>query len=101
MSDTNDKGAPSHGTPSTPRSNSNSAQDQRKRLIDWLITHGSIDTITARRVLDILMPAARFHELRHRFGHNIDTVRIKQPTECGKLHTVAKYVLRAGVRHEQ
>ena len=90
---TNNKGAPSTGTPSTPRSNSNSAQDQRKRLIDWLLTHGSIDTITARRELDILCPAARVLELRHRFGHNIDTVRTKQPTDCGKLHTVALYVL--------
>ena len=72
--------------------NSNSAQDQRKRLLDYLRTHGSIDTITARRELDIMMPAARVHELRHRFGQRIDTVRTKQPTECGRLHTVAQYV---------
>ncbi len=77
---------------------SNSAQDQRKRLLDYLRTHGSIDTITARRELDILMPAARLHELRHKFGHRIDTVRTKQPTECGKLHTVAKYVLLGEVQ---
>ena len=95
---TNNEAAPGNGTASTPRSHSNSAQDQRKRLIDWLITHGSIDTITARRELDILCPAARVLELRHRFGHSIDTVRTKQPTECGKLHTVAKYVLLAEVQ---
>lgn len=95
---TNDKGAPVHGTPSkTPRGNSNSTAAQRKRLIDWLHIHGSIDTITARRELDILMPGARIHELRHKLGHRIDTVRTKQPTECGKLHTVAKYVLIGGV----
>ena len=72
---------------------SNSTEAQRKRLLDYLKAYGSIDTITARRELDILMPAARLHELRHRFGHRIDTVRTKQPTDCGKLHTVAKYVL--------
>ena len=77
---------------------SNSAQDQRKRLLDYLRTYGAVDTITARRELDILMPAARLHELRHRFGHHIDTVRTKQPTECGKLHTVAKYVLLGEVQ---
>ena len=76
-----------------PASNPNSAQDQRKRLLDYLRAYGSIDTITARRELDIMMPGARVHELRHRFGHAIDTVRIKQPTECGKLHSVALYVL--------
>ncbi len=95
---TQTKGAPATERPQTPRSNSNSAQDQRKRLIDWLMTYGSIDTITARRELDILCPAARVLELRHRFGHSIDTVRTKQPTECGKLHTVAKYVLLAEVQ---
>lgn len=92
---TNNKGAPSDGTPSTPRGNSNSAHDQRQKLLDWLRVHGQIDTITARRELDILMPGARIHELRHRFGHAIDTVRTKQPTECGKLHRVALYVLKA------
>ncbi len=97
---TNNEAAPGNGTASTPRSHSNSAQDQRKRLIDWLMTYGSIDTVTARRVLDIMMPGARVHELRHRFGHAIDTVRIKQPTECGKLHTVALYVLKGWVCHE-
>ena len=98
MDTTNNKGAPSNGTPSTPRSNSNSAQDQRKRLLDYLRTRGSIDTITARRELDILCPAARVLELRHKYGHRIDTVKIMQPTDCGKLHTVAKYVLLAEVQ---
>ncbi len=71
---TNNRGAPSNGTPPTPRSNSNSAQDQRKRLLDYLQAYVTIDTITARRDLDIMMPGARVHELRHRFGHAIDCV---------------------------
>jgi hypothetical protein len=101
MDTTNDKGAPRSGTPSkTPPNNSNSAHDQRKLLIDWLIEHGSIDTITARRELDILMPGARIHELRHKHGHAIDTVTIIQASECGKLHPVAKYVLKDWLPHE-
>lgn len=94
MYTTNDKGAPSHGTPSkTPRGNSNSTAAQRKWLIDWLKTYGNIDTITARRELDILMPGARIHEPRHKLGRRIDTVKIQRSTDCGKLHRVALYVL--------
>jgi len=80
------------------RSDSNSTEAQRKRLIDWLRIHGQIDTITARRELDIMMPGARIHELRHKLGHAIDTLRIKQPTDCGKLHTVGLYVLKGEVQ---
>ena len=42
------------------------------------------------------MPAARVHELKHRHGYDIRTVRVRQETECGKLHSVAKYVLMTG-----
>ncbi len=65
---------------------------QRKRLIDALHC-GPITTIEARRNLDILMPAARVHELKHRHGFVIQTIRVRQETDCGKLHSVAKYVL--------
>lgn len=96
MDTTNDKGAPSHGTPSkTPRTDFNSTEAQRKRLIDWLLAHGQIDTITARRDLDLMMPAARCHELRHKCGYQIDTVWILKQTDCGKLHRVALYVLKS------
>lgn len=73
-----------------------SAEAQRKRLIDALRC-GPVTTIEARRNLDILMPAARIHELKHRHGFDIQTVRVRQETECGKLHSVAKYVLMTGV----
>ncbi len=72
-----------------------SAEAQRKRLIDALRC-GPVTTIEARRNLDILMPAARVHELKHRHGFDIQTVRVRQETDCGKLHSVAKYVLMAG-----
>lgn len=72
-----------------------SAEAQRKRLIDALRC-GPITTIVARRNLDILMPAARIHELKHRHGLDIQTIRVRQETDCGKLHSVAQYVLMAG-----
>lgn len=75
-----------------PHAHSNSSQAQRKRLLVAL-RQGMVSTITARRELDILMPAARVHELRHRFGHQIDMVWVQQQTDCGRVHRVALYVL--------
>lgn len=72
-----------------------SAEAQRKRLIDALRC-GPITTIEARRNLDILMPAARIHELKHLHGFDIHTVRVRQETESGKLHSIAKYALLPG-----
>ena len=93
---TKEKGHPK-AAPSNPDSHyaDLSAEAQRKRLIDALRC-GPVTTIEARRYLDILMPAARVHELKHRHGYDIRTVRVRQETECGKLHSVAKYVLMAG-----
>lgn len=78
-----------------PSSNKNEAQ--RQRLIERLLIVGMIDTITARRELDILCPAARVLELRKR-GHLIDTVKIQRQTDCGKLHRVGLYILRGEVQ---
>ena len=95
MDTTNYKAAPLHGTASkTPRDDSNSAHAQRQRLLESLKI-SPIDTVTARHELDILCPAARVLELRRR-GHNIETVWIDRPTDCGKVHRVALYVLKAG-----
>jgi len=80
-----------------PRQHFNSLEAQRQRLKAWLQVHGIISTLTARRELDILAPAARVHELRHRFGLLIDLVWIKEPTDCGRLHRVGLYVYRPEV----
>jgi hypothetical protein len=98
MNTTNNKGAPSQGTPPTPQSNSNSAQAQRQRLLERLRID-SVDTLTARCDLDILHPAARAMELRKR-GYQIKTVWIKRPTDCGKLHRIGLYILQPGEGHE-
>lgn len=81
------------GKPKKPRAHSNSSEAQRQRLLAWLKKNGRIDTITARRELDILGVAPRIYELRHKFGHAIDMVWTRKPTDGGKLHRVALYVL--------
>jgi hypothetical protein len=73
----------------------NSGKAQRQRLLNRL-KQGTATTIELRRDLDIMMPAARVHELRHRFGHDIHLHWITQATDCGKLHRVGLYELRAG-----
>ncbi|MFA7239327.1 MAG: helix-turn-helix domain-containing protein [Sulfuricellaceae bacterium] len=73
-----------------------STQAQRARLHDALRI-APVSTIEARRNLDIMMPGTRIHELRHREGLNIVTHWSKEPTECGKLHRVARYVLQSEV----
>lgn len=76
-----------------PRKHSNAASAQRQRLLAYLRAYGMIDTITARKELDLLAVAPRIFELRHRFGHQIDTLWTEQQTDCGQTHRVALYVL--------
>jgi len=80
--------------PHNARSYFNSSEAQRQRLYSWLKVHGMIGTLAARRDLDILAPAARVHELRHRFGLEIDLIWANEPTDCGRVHRVGMYVLR-------
>lgn len=75
---------------------SSSAHHQRQRLLAWLRAYGSIDTLTARRELDILGVAPRIFELRHRYGQQIDKIWVDRPSDCGQLHRVALYVLLPG-----
>ncbi|MFM0569135.1 helix-turn-helix domain-containing protein [Paraburkholderia caledonica] len=70
----------------------NSADDQRARLLEALET-GPLTTIEIRRDLDIMMPAARVWELRHRLGKNIAMVWTDRPTDGGRMHRVALYYL--------
>ncbi len=70
---------------------SNTAASQRRRIIEFLHIR-PLDTLTARKELDIMHPAARVMELRNR-GEKIKTVKIDRATDCGKIHRVACYVL--------
>ena len=75
-------------------SNNNTSHNQRLRLLDYLKTHGTITTLQARGLLDILAPAARIFELRHNYGYRINKVDISDYTEAKRKHTgIAKYVL--------
>ena len=70
----------------------NSAAAQRAKALD-LLRSGPKSTLQLRRDGDILAPAARIWELKHRFGFDILSHRVRQATDCGTLHSVALYVL--------
>ncbi|WP_412548887.1 helix-turn-helix domain-containing protein [Ralstonia pseudosolanacearum] len=74
------------------RGDFNSTEAQRTRLLAAL-RRGPVTTIEARRDLDILMPAARVFELRHREGYDIALYWVQEATQAGRLHRVARYAL--------
>ena len=80
------------GKRNTKRLNNNSSFSQRQRLLSWLNVK-SITTIEARQELNILMPAARICELKHKFGHNIISTWASDHTREGYCHRVARYTL--------
>lgn len=73
----------------------NDVETQRERILTAL-QEGPVSTVEARRWLDVMHPAMRVLELRNS-GLSIDTVWSIEPTECGRLHRMARYVLRVGV----
>lgn len=73
----------------------NDVETQRDRVLAAL-QEGPLSTVEARRWLDVMHPAMRVLELRA-IGLRIDTVWSLEPTECGRLHRMARYVLRVGV----
>ncbi|WP_086382287.1 helix-turn-helix domain-containing protein [Caballeronia sordidicola] len=89
------KGAAQSKNQVHPKFTGNSAAAQRNRLMRAL-ANGPISTIEARRRLDIMMPASRIHELRHRDNKNIAMTWVRRPTDSGKLHSVALYSLLPG-----
>ena len=71
----------------------NSAQNQRLKLLDWLLEKNSITTTQARNNLYIMSPAARILELK-KHGYLINTVPAEWISEHGINHKgVARYVL--------
>ncbi len=64
--------------------NGTSTSAQRARLLARLQL-GPIDTLTARRELNILMPAARIKELKER-GNLISKQSISMTDEQGRTH---------------
>ena len=73
--------------------NDNSAQNQRLKLLDYLLEHNSITTSEAREKLDIMSPAPRILELRAK-GYLINTFPAEWVSDYGINHKgVARYVL--------
>lgn len=68
------------------------APSQRRRLLRYLRDHGRADTLTIRRRLHILAPAARVWELRHVEGYAI-------LTDPHPVSRIATYVLMPGGEH--
>ncbi|MEJ1413626.1 MAG: helix-turn-helix domain-containing protein [Candidatus Sedimenticola sp. (ex Thyasira tokunagai)] len=78
-------------------STDNSGAAQRQKLHKELQNRpGGMITNTIRDELDILMPAARVHELRWGENLNIVTLWDRVETKPGRWHRVARYVLMPG-----
>ncbi|WP_081723352.1 helix-turn-helix domain-containing protein [Paraburkholderia mimosarum] len=75
---------------------SNDAAAQRSRVLDFLRRYGSLSTLDARHLIDVMHPAARVMELR-RVGHEIATVWSDEMTPEGGKHRVARYHLMSEV----
>lgn len=70
----------------------NTAEHQRARLLAAMKLWGGVTTLEAMRFLDIVDPRPRVVELRKE-GYCINTSWARQPSECGRLHTVGLYSL--------
>ena len=93
---TDKKRANQQASPKKTQVNNTSTEAQRARLLAWL-KQGPIDTITARRDLNILAPAARIIELRFA-GYPINTQRITLTDDQGRTHNrIALYFLSSEV----
>lgn len=80
------------GSTDRPNSNDNSAHNQRLRLLDYLLEHGSITTQKARELLDIYYPPSRINELRQA-GYQIHTAWDNWVSALGIKHRIGRYVL--------
>lgn len=96
---TNKKAAPYEEAAKSQKhaeSSANSAAAQRERILVAL-RRSPLTTLEARRLLDVLHPAARVQELRDR-GYQIMTAWKQDYTAEGRQHRVAQYVLQSEVR---
>ena len=75
-----------------PNFTDNSTNNQRLKLLDWLLEKASITTKQAQTQLDIYYPPARIKELRQA-GYLINTVWDSWTSEHGIKHRIGRYVL--------
>ena len=69
----------------------NDAVTQSNRLLEAMQALGGISTIEANRYLDILHPPARKLNLIET-GHIVKLIWVHEPSVCGKIHRVGKYI---------
>ncbi len=76
----------------------NSRNAQQQRVLNALRAAGGqgLSTIHLREVLDVMMPAARIHELRHELGYNIQLIWDRDRTAQGSEHSCGRYILFPG-----
>ena len=86
------KAHPKAGQADNPNFNDNSTHNQRLKLLDHLLEHGSISTQKARESLDIYYPPARIKELREA-GYLINTIWDSWTSEYDIKHRIGRYVL--------
>lgn len=67
---------------------------QRARFLEAL-SRFPVTTFEAMRYLDIYDPRPRIHELRHKYGYGIKTLRQTAVTESGEKHSIGLYVLES------
>lgn len=82
-----------HNTELKVKFTDNSSQNQRLKLLNYLLEHNSITTSEARGKLDIMSPAARILELKAK-GYLIVTLPAEWRSDYGINHKgIARYVL--------
>lgn len=79
---------------------SHATDKQRVELHNYLKTHSSATTTDIRHKLDILAPAPRIFELRHKQNLNIVTTWDVAYNPGGTHHKVARYTLMSGTYTE-
>lgn len=91
------KKTPGKGGSNGNGSNNNSLAAQRQCVIDALReSPNGLTTIELREKFDVMMPAARVHELRWLYGYNIVRMWTHDTNAQGNCHSVARYVLLTG-----
>lgn len=71
----------------------NSPKVQCQRLLSYLQKHGSVTTMYAQEQLNIYDPPARKHDLVHKYGVQIDMVKVTAVNSKGYAHEVGLYSL--------
>lgn len=75
-------------------------ESQRQRLMAYLLANHSINTLEARKQLDVFHPAGRIKELKDKEGYNIVTTWEHIETDKGE-HRIGRYTLLAGIANHE